>query len=134
MVSKASNPSRILALSSFTFEGSPVIPTASITSLIIITFSQAAALCKSAAPPFAAAKAATSFAAGVIGAKLVGIIIPSACFGHPFNVSAEDDEVKPTIIFGIPFILPNSLRKPQVLKGCEETINKSAPDFLNALA
>ena len=99
-----------------------------------MTFSQDAALCKSADPPFAAARAATSLAAAVIGAKLVGIIMPSACLGHPFITSAEEEEVKPTIILGIPFILDNSFRKPQVVKGCDETMKRSAPDFLNARA
>ena len=68
---------------------------------MIITFSHTAAECKSASPPLAVASAATSAAASVIGAKLVGMIIPSASAAQPFITSADDDDVRPTIIFGL---------------------------------
>jgi len=58
-------------------------PSDSMTWVRTSTISHAAALWRSAEPPFSSVSFATSLARSVTGAKLLGMMIPSAAFEQP---------------------------------------------------
>ena len=60
--------------------------------------------------------------------------MPSAAAAQPLRVSALDELVSPTSTFGLIRWRLISFSMPQVVKGCEDTIIRSAPDFLKARA
>jgi hypothetical protein len=69
-----------------------------------------------------------------MGAKLVGMNMPSTCLAQPLRVSPLEELVSPTRSLGLIRWRAISFNMPQVVKGWDETMSISAPDFLNARA
>ena len=69
-----------------------------------------------------------------MGAKLVGMYMPSICLGQALILSLVEELVSPTRSLGLIRWRAISFNMPQVVKGWDETISISAPDFLKARA